>query len=281
MKRIVFCLCLCGVILGGCRRKTIEEVPRHVAIFLSTRSLADVSLKSTASAEESLINKLKLFGVDNQGNIVESIPVIHNPPQTVLRTISPKVGSLYAIANPSADMEDANPTNVSDLMSMTGDFSTAPQSPFLMSGIAVVGGYNVNVEMVRSVAKIVVIGEDGFIVQSVAVRNTPETGFVFRPPTLTAPSSARVNYPETTQKTVYVAENTTQSPTRLIVKGTFEGRPNEVNVNFTVDGRLVNIIRNTSYSVAIGMTTPQDCNITITISDWDDQEIDKHYFDND
>ena len=215
----------------------------------------------------------------NHGNVVKSFPVIDNPPLTGLTlTISKYITSFYAIANPSAILETATPANVSDVMALTGDFTNAPQSPFLMGGHANVKESNVHIELVRAIAKITVSGEDGFDVQSVTVKNTPAEGFVFAQSTLTAPSSDRVDYPENSATTIYVAENSGQNPTTLTVKGTYYGRPSEVDVHFVMNGELVDLVRNTSYSIVIG-SIAQDYYIKVSIRDWDDQEIDRHYFD--
>ena len=278
MKRIVFCLTLFGLLLSGCRHPKHPELEREVAIFFSTKQMSGSLLKSTASEEENFIKRVVMFGVDNQNNVVQTFPVRENPPLDGWMLSIPKdIALLYAIANPSSALEVANPSNVSDLTALTDDFTNAPVSPFLMGGKASVNAYNVNIELVRSVAKIEVIGEKGFEVQSVTVKNTPAKGFVFVQPTLTVPSSERVNYPENNNTIVYVAENSKQNPTTLIVKGVYAGTIYQVNVSFIMNEALVDIVRNTCYTVGVGPTGPEDQNITFTIREWDDIDIDKHY----
>ena len=265
--------------LLGCNPNINPEQHRQVMIFFSARSSSVSLLKSTANDAENIIAKIKLFGVDDQGKIVESFPVMDNPSSTGLKLTIPKyITSFYAIANPCAILETSVPANISDVMALTGDFTNAPQSPFLMGGRADVKEYSVNIELVRSVAKIMVSGEDGFEIQSVTVKNTPAKGFVFAQSALTTPSTDRVDYPETDAATIYVAENSRQSPTTLTVNGAFNGKLYEVNVNFEMNGKHVDVIRNTSYSIVIG-SIAQDYYIKVSIRDWDDQEIDRHYFD--
>ena len=281
MKRLVFCWSLCWFLLAGCIREpnVTPGGARQVVVFFSTKSLSASSLKSTGNESENLIAKIILFGVDDQNNVVQTFPAMGNPPIAGIQlTISGNVKTLYAIANPSATLEAATPINVSDLMALTDNFTNAPQSPLLMSGQADIIGYNVNIELVRAVAKIIVSGEDGFDVQSVTVKNTPAKGFVFAQATLTVPSNERVTYPENSNTPVYVAENSKQNPATLTVKGIVHGQPVDVDVFFVINGALVDIVRNNSYSVVIG-SSGTAYNITITIRDWDDQEIDKHYFD--
>ena len=284
MKRIILLFAFAGFVLSGCRYKpdTPIEPNRRIVVFFSTKLLSNSSVKSTATPDEDIISKVILFGVSAQGSVVEKYPVVVNPSVYGIQlTVSGEVKSLYAIVNPSETLAAANPSTVVDLLALTEDFTNAPVSPFLMGGKAEVNGYNVNVELVRSVAKIVVSGADGFQVQSVEVKNTPAKGYVYAQTTLTVPSSSKVNYPENSNATVYVAENSKQNPITLTVKGMVNGKPSEVNIAFLIDGELVDILRNTAYSVVIGSQNQgtTDVNITITIREWDDEEIDKHYFD--
>ena len=270
---------LFGLLLPGCRKHKHHEPVREVAIFFSTKQITGSLLKSTASEEENVISRVVMWGVDDKNNVVHTFPVRENPPLNGwLLSIPKNIILLYAIANPSSALEAANPSNVSDLTALTGDFTNAPASPLLMGGKANVNGYNVNIELVRSVAKIEVTGENGFEVQSVTVKNTPAKGFVFAQPTLTVPSSERVNYPENSNTILYVAENSKQNPTTLIVKGAYAGTTYDVNVSFIMNGTLVDVVRNTCYSIGVG-PNGQDQNITFTIREWDDVDIDKHYFD--
>ena len=280
MKNLVIVFVLLGFIFSGCRRKPDVGDERQAVIFFLTRSLAASSSKSSATEEEKLIKKIKMFGVDENNNVIRSFDVIENPSLTngIRYVFSSSVKSLYAIANPSDALVAANPSNVSDLLALTDDFTNAPESPFLMSGRAAVTSYTVNIEMVRSIAKVVVTGEDGFKVQSVTVKNTPTRGFVFAQPSLTIPSSGRVNYPENVNTTLYVAENSRQNQTTLTVKGTVNDKPLEVDVLFTVNQTLVDIVRNTVYSIFISSRN-QFLDVNITIRDWDDVEIDRIYFD--
>ena len=250
-KLAVFLVCAC--ILTGCKREQINpDWHRPVVVFFSTKPLSASLLKSTGNESENLITKIIMFGVDDKNNVIQTFPAMGNPPLTGIQlTISRNVKTLYAIANPSAILETAVPINVSDLMALVSDFTIAPQSPLLMSGQANINGYNVNIELIRSVAKIVVSGVNGFDVQSITMKNTPEKGFVFAQASSTVPSNRRVTYPANSNTTVYVAESYKRNPATLTVKGIVQGQSVDVDVSFERNGALVDIVRNTSYSVVI------------------------------
>lgn len=271
---------MCAFKLTGCERNpNVDPITsRQVVIFFNAKSISTTSVKSTADEVENSIKSLQLFGVDDKNNVIQSFPIIENPsPNGTTLTLSRNIKSLYAIANPSSVWEQAT-SNVSELMNLTCDYTNTPQSPFLMGGKVDVYGYNVNIELIRSIAKIVVNGVDGFEVQSVTVKNTPSKGFVFAQTPLTIPSSGKVNYPETANTTLYVAENIRQNPTTLTVKGIIDGKTIEKDVEFYVGGTLVNIERNKCYQVTIAPMSEQDCNISISIVDWVEVDVDTHYF---
>ena len=282
MNRFVIIIFLGFLVFAGCKHDEVIQ-NRYVTVFFSPRSqFGDSFIKSTASEAETLITKIIMYGTDEHGNIVETFPVMDEPSLSGIQlSISMDTKSLYAIANPSANVQAANPSTVSDLMNLTGDFSNPPQSPFLMSGMADVIGNTANIELIRAVAKIVVNGDDEFQIISVTVKNTPDKGFVFPQSSFVIPPTAiRKYYPaNTTSTTVYVAENIVENPTTLTVKGLFENYPEiSVNIDFKVDKKAVPIERNKCYQVKISPSPEQNCTVSITISEWDDVEVDTHYF---
>ena len=283
MKKIVLLLIISVFILTGCEHEQMlgSEDDRLVSISFSTRSLSSSLLKSTVSPEEESIVKMILFGVDDLGNVVQTIiPPLPEPPLTAVQvTISRKVKSLYAIANPSADIEAKNPITVSDLIDMTGDFSEAPQSPFLMSGKEDVNGYNINiiVELVRTVAKIEIIGKNEFLISSVTVSNTPDKGYVFKKETLSMPTpDNRVTYSSviSATPTLYVTENSALNPVEFVITGEFQGKLANYTIVLKSGGSTIDIVRNTHYQVNITPITESECSISINIPGWKDEITD-------
>ena len=278
MKRIVLLYVFYGFILGGCNGNDENPPPKEVMVYFSTQSMPNSSLKSTAEPDEDLINRIIMCGVDNLGKVVEVYPAILTLSSSgIPLTISEDVISLYAIANPSTGIEAALPSaTVSGLMSLTVDFTSAPQSPFLMSGKGNVIGSNVNIELIRAVAKIEVIGQNDFRIESVTVKNTPDKGFVFKQETIVAPtSSARVNYPvNTDNSTVYVAENSKDNSTELVVTGTYLDKQASYTIVLKNNGTPVDVARNTYYKVNVSPNTVIDCTVEITILEWEDVTTD-------
>ena len=277
MKKIALLFALCVCIFAGCRKdpkppKDITDRDRTVVVFFSTKSATSSILKATS--DEDKISKIILFGVDDLNNVVETYAPINNPPLTGTKlTISPKVKMLYAIANPSDGLEAATPSTVSGLMNLIGDFTDAPQSPFLMSGNASASGYNVNIELIRAVAKISITGTNDFRVETVTVTNTPNQGYVFRRAPFSIPAShAKVGYPAiaSTDPILYVAENTGNSPTQFTVTGTFQGSPASYTIVLESGVQKNDIVRNTWYRVGITPITESECDITITVPEWND-----------
>ena len=282
MKKKVLLYALCACIFTGCKdsKETLEPDDRQVDILFSAKATTSSFLKSTVTPAENLISKVILFGVDVQNNVIENYAVINNPPLTGIQlTISKDVKSLYAIANPSTDMEATKPSSVSDLMNLVGDFTNAPQSPFLMGGNGNVIGDKVNIELIRAVAKIEIIGKNGFQIATVTVKNTTGKGYVFRKETFSVPASASmVNYPaiNTTNPILYVAENSRQNPTQFVVTGQLQGKQASYTIVLTNEGQNVDIVRNTHYQVDITPITESECIVTITIPAWSDATTDDH-----
>jgi len=279
MKRIVFLFVFSSFIVVGCSNKPEPEQDRQVVIFVTPKSLTNSSLKSSATFVEDEIQKILLFGVDDQ-NGVEEIFVTNTPsPNGVTLTISRKIKSFYAIANPSPEIESANPSNVSALNDMMSDFSNHPMSPFLMSGKASIIDETVHIELVRVVAKIRIIGENDFQISSVTVMNTSSKGYVFSKTPFSVPTGKTDYEPIiSSNPTFYVAENTTVSPTKLVVSGQLYGKQAHYTIEqlTTNGGKPVDILRNTYYEVSVTPNTEYECSIKITILDWADIPVDSH-----
>ncbi len=282
MKNLVllFVFALCIYIFAGCNRtpKDTDEETRKIVVFFSAKSDANSLLKSTASDNEKKITKVALFGVDALNNVIENYTPIDNPPSTgTSLVISNNVNMLYAIANPSDVMVAKTPSNLSDILAMTGTFADAPQSPFLMGGKGDVSNYAVNIEFIRAVAKISFIGKNEFVIESVTVGNTPDHGYIFSQALPVVPlSAARVSYPKVESSTpmVYVAENTKQDPTQFVVTGKFNSKQATYAFVLVDRGTKVDIARNTHYQVNISPKTDSECTITIDIPDWGDGDTD-------
>ena len=279
MKRIVFIITTSLCILAGCQQEVFFDGDREVTVSFSTQSLTSSFTKSAANSAEELVNHLFLFGVDAQGEVIQNIPVSANPLSNGMKlTLSKKVKSLYAIANSASDLISIHPSNLSDLMDMTCDFSVAPQSPFLLSGKAEVNGNNIQVELVRVVAKVEVISKNEFQIQSVTVKNSPDKGYVFKKEVPAAPASAGiVTYIalDSANPVLYVPENSKENPTQFVVTGTYLGKQANYTIDLTIGGATVDIVRNTHYQVSISAKTETDCSFDVSIPEWNDMTADK------
>ena len=264
MKKKINILFLCVFVLSnmtGCKSPDDCEQEQQIVIFFTTGSLSGSLLKSQASDEEDFIADVKLYGVDENGNITAFPLLVPNNSGTSI-TISRKIKSLYAIANPK---NIASVSTFSELMDLTADFTNAPKSPFLMSGKAEVNknglSTSVNIILVRAIAKIeieIIDIKNEFAIESIEVRSTPAKGYVFERETLSVSSFGLKTYtyssPLPKKFDVYVAENTLITPTQIFVTGKYQGET--ITHNFTVKGKNaqgqdVGIFRNTCYPVKI------------------------------
>jgi len=275
MKKIVYLLILCGFVLAGCG-KNPPAGETQVLINLSTGPMINTDTKS---ATEDMISKLILYGVDDKNAVVKIFPVIPNPSLTgIPLTVPVEVKTLYAIANPAPEIESATPSNVSDLLNLTGNFAAAPQSPFIMGGSGTISGSSANIVLLRAVAKVEIIEENEFEIESVTVKNTPNKGYVFKKESTTPPSSsARIDYPaKTANSTVYIAENSKNNPTEFAITGKYLDK----QVNYTIvikkDGSPIDLARNTCYKVFISASPDLECTVTISITEWDEVDADEH-----
>jgi hypothetical protein len=236
-------------------------------------------LKSTASEEEKTITDVILFGVDKYGQYVNKYYIDDFSPSGNSLTIHRAIKNLYAIANPSQDLKDATPANVSDLLDLAADFSDQPEQAgsFLMSGIGEVKGYSAEIELFRAVAKIEVIGKWGFEIASVEVEDSPDKGYVFGRNPIEVPSGAgAANYVlfEPVDDTIrfYVAENyaTSLTPTQFVVNGDFESSPIQpFTFSLKKENGEIDIKRNTKYQVGITPQTILSGEVEIEVLDWD------------
>jgi len=283
MKKIFLCFVVGAFILAGCDKNPkneneFESFDRQVVISFTAKSLSNSMSKSAASTAENSIEQIILFGVNGKGEVVQNFPVFENPNLSGTAVfVSSSVKSFYVIANPSAEMEASNPSTVADLEAMTCDFANAPQAPFVMSSIGELNGNSINLELVRTVAKIDVISKDDFQVESVTVMNTPAKGYVFDNG---MPAFDMVNYSESSSSSVYVAENGSQNPTKLFVKGTFQGKFTAYTIVLSNDGIPMDIVRNTCYQVSVTPITESECNISVSIPEWNDAIADETFIPN-
>jgi len=285
MKKVVFWFIFGAFTFWGCKGKPDD---RQVMIVFSTQSLSSSVLKSSVNPDEDLISKVILFGVDAQGKVVDRFPVETSPPTTgITLSISDQVKSFYAVANLSNTSETANLSSATDLMNLTGDFANAPRTPLLMGGNANVNGSNIEIVMIRAVAKIEITGKNGFVIESVTVTNTPNRGYVFKQASrLVPPSAAMISYPKINGKdpSFYVAENAKSSSTQFVVTGTFEGKQASYTFPLSQNKVIIDIERNKFYQVEVSPESPTECNISITIPGWDEVNADEviipdEYFD--
>ncbi|MDR1171193.1 MAG: fimbrillin family protein, partial [Bacteroidales bacterium] len=247
-KNIIALLFVSGLfIMAGCEFD-IEDHPepeRLVTISLTVGSEPASLLKaSTASQEEKdIIGDVVFFGVDAKGGYIDTYPFSIGEQSL---TISSRIKTLYAVANPTLDMLAATPSET-DLQNMTVDFTAAPASSFLMSGSGVVSGSSVSIALVRSVAKIEIKGKKGFKVTGITVENTPDKGYVFPQSPLAVPDGSVPSY--TTSDTIfYVAENTRTAAarTQFTVTGTYDGKTASRTITLNLD-----LVRNKHYSISI------------------------------
>ena len=281
MKKLVLSLVIGSFVLSGCKHtpKDEPEFERQVTIQCTVNSTFSSYLKST-DPQDVVIDEVILYGVDNTGAVITifdeiDVTEITSTTGTDIR-MSSKITTLYAVANPTDDM-DSDPKTVDDLTSMICDYTLRPVTSFVMSGSEAVSS-NIVIDLERAIAKIEVKGEDlsGFDVTAVTVRNTPTKGYVFPQTPLDVSSFSKTNYVVDLYSPLYVAENTTDSPTTLTVTGTYETKTYSVNVDFKVLGALVPIERNKCYIVTI-VPNPdpgQEYNVKVEILEWTDVNID-------
>ena len=282
MKLVILRLCIFfGVlILSGC--SIFPEGEHDIVISFTTKSLSPSFLKSSSEARvaEKYLKEILIFGVDDEEMVVQTFPPIEQLSSTdgfTLQAVSGKVKRFYAIANPTDDIKETpSPSNVSELTSMTCDFSNSPHSPFVMGGIGkFIRGSATQIELVRTVAKIDITASNGFEIEAVAVKNTPAKGYVFDLGALSVPDESITEYRginpvSSTLATLYVAPNSMNSPTTFVVTGKFDGRKVNYSFELTHNSKKINIMRDTYYKVNIAPVTHSEGNITITIPQWED-----------
>ena len=290
MIGLLFALILFNI--AGCKHDLIDvetEEDRLVVIFFSSQSLSGSLLKSAATSDEDQLDQIILFGVDDQNQVIDTFLLI-NPGATATKTISRKIKAFYAIANPSGDMENELETKnfpfpLSYLTDLTGDFSVAPASPFLMGGYGNIigsGAYvSVDIDLIRTVARIDFSTDYGFEIDSIYVKNTPDAGYVFgREPLSVPPAATWVDYdgieylPPTTDTTLYVAESSRLNPVEFTVTGMKSQKKVTYTFSLTKSGQAIDIKRNTRYQVNITPETDTECSINVSIPDWDDKITD-------
>jgi len=245
--RIIFFLFACSLFsLTGCDRETFDEPEYTVAINFTVGSM----LKSAATPAEDRVDKIIIFAVDDR----DVIKKYEATQAGTTLTISKKVKALYAIANPTSTMENSATLNA--LRILTCDFQTSPpQSPFIMSGSCnITGSGNINIQLVRMVAKIKIVAPNDFLVESLKVK-THRRGYVFERTQFEVPTFSTVTYTYANiSSPVYLVENSGQSSNRteFEITGKYQGNPSVTRTfNIRANNQDVNILRNTSYDVEL------------------------------
>ena len=258
--------------LAGCKKEpTVDADKDSIIVFFSTQAVSASLLKATepATGDETTISKVIVFGADKDGNFIQNPVTITSPnPNGQAMQFKRRVKTVYAIANPSLEMESFNPTDVTALKGLTADFTNVPETPFLMSGLGEVDeNHSAVIRLEKPFAKVEIVGID-FDIATVTVKNTPDKGFVFAGAATLVPGGAgMVNYLVDTPEdyyensaiigkkiTVYVAENSKLSPTQFWVTGTFPDGTTPINLyNITLqeNNKDIDIERNTYYQIII------------------------------
>ena len=288
MKKLFICFSLCGLILTGCSTKESQETLDEGQIEILFTATPQASLlKSTPTSQENSVTEIILIGVDASNNVVNGgctpasltganlTAALRSSGRAI--TVSKKVATLYAIANPSSTAN--NLTNLTDLQNLTNNFGeTMPASPFMMSGKGTVNhtAKTVAIELVRAVAKIdIKSGTQDFVITSASVQNTPNLGYVFARTPLEIPTGDRKNYTavNSSNPILYAAESLASSGTSFNVSGTYNGKTTTTyNFKLTNGGATsyINIERNTHYVVTVNPVTETICTITVTVANWKD-----------
>ena len=284
MKKIFISLLVCGTLLNSCLKdKNLAPclASKDVVINFTTKAMSDITTRSAGSAAENAIIKLAVFGINEIGQVEQTFPVINNPMLTGnTLSILESVKTLKVIANPSADMT-LEYSSLAELNAALLELENAPASPFVMGGETEVNSSVINVELVRSIAKIDVKGANGFNVASVAVLNTPSVGYVFAQSEI--PSFATSQYTAYTEQNgsvVYVGENSKDTPTRLLVKGTYDGSLTAYTITLAQNSQLIDIVRNTAYEVTITPISNLECIVDVSIPEWNDIVADDNFIPN-
>jgi len=285
------------IALLGCDKKPVAdpEGNRDIVVFFSSQSILTSQLKAAATADEKIIKKVVLFGFDASGNLATNGKWVITDPLLSgqkLSAVSKYVHTIWAIANPTDDLANANPANVTELKALTADYTKAPESPFMMSGKGNVTNYSATIQLYFVVAKVQIIPV-GFTITSVAVKNTLNRVFVFDenlfngsplaiPSVPSGSGVTRVDYasPSTLSEpfVFYVAENNannTTNSTKFVISGTIDGSPINYNLELKLSENIIPVKRNTHYTVSI---SPTEGTVIITIPEWNDQPTQDHQF---
>lgn len=302
MKKLVFSLFVCGFILAGCKNEPVvaPDGDRQIVVFFSAPSVSASLLKATGDVDET-ISKVILFGVDGTDTDVVAIddPILEDTDLedaldagTVI-TLSKRIKTLYAIANPSDDLETyletASILTLTDLLALTDDFSDEPDpSNLLMSGKGTVTDKSAKIDLLRAVAKVVIVGLNEFDITSVQVMNTPDNGYVFEQETFSIPDPlSTTDYDEVEftdpddEKIFYVAESELPG-TEFVVTGSFNGKEATYTIKTLNKGAtFYNLVRNRCYTVGLSPLTEDEVLVTIEITDWIPVEVDEQYIPDD
>jgi len=298
MKKLVFSLFVCGFVLAGCKNEptVAPDGDRQIVVFFSAQSVSASLLKAAGDIDET-ISKVILFGVDGQDVVAIDDPILEGTDlDNALDagtevTLSKRIKWLYAVANPSDDLETAlgttPPSTLGDLLALTDDFTEAPDpSSLLMGGKGQINptAKSVKIDLLRAVAKVEIIGLNLFEITSVQVTKTPDKGYVFEQSPFSIPDNTPVNYTKVESPDdmiFYVAENELPG-TEFVVTGTFDSKQATYTIKtLKVEGVSHNIVRNTYYKIGLSPLTEDNFTVTIEITDWTPVEVDDQYIPDD
>jgi len=281
--------------LTGCNKydPVDSEEYQKVVIFVSTQSLSSL-LKSTtvANNDEKFVGELLLFGVDNEKVEQRELITIgagdidDNGIISVELILKRKIKTLYAVANPTTDLKNADLLlqPVTALTNMTVSFGVMPGRPFLMSGTGTVNSYSATIELFRAVAKVEIESLDNDLkIISVTAKNTPNQGYVFERKSLTSIPGVPINYnnPVSSPNPIYVAENIASNPTNFELVGEYKKQPVNYTIVLKKNDDNIPIQRNKHYKVGIKPLTESQGIISLSIPDWEDGGTQDSIFDPD
>jgi hypothetical protein len=277
MKQRFVLILLYGVLLASCS-KNEHEITGNVFINFTAKALSNTTIHSSISEKENAITKIAIFGINANGEVTQTFPLINNPQPTGIRLpIHNEVKTIVVIANPTDDMV-MDYSCLSEIRNALIDLSNVPSMPFVMTGEAEVNSNSINIELVRNIAKIEVKGMNGFDVNSITVIKTPKYGYFFTGiPISSFTESDYTEYPEQNGSVVYVGENSKNIPTRLLVKGNYNNAIIVYTITLMQNLQPIDVVRNTAYEISIVPLTVEECEVFITVPDWNDLVADDKF----
>ncbi len=271
MKKIFLPITLCffiGIFGTSCQKNQddIIHATQDVTFNFSSKAMSDIRTRSAASAEESTLEDITLYALSSDGKIVQTLQ-IEDPAQPTTLAIESRVTNVYALAN----VETNNLLSVADLQALTFDASSMPASPFVFSAHSTLYGSSMNIELIRAIAKVEILGKNGFQVNSITVKNTPNKGFITSSQQNVPADAVMVDYSKYSGTAVYVAESNASEPVKFFVEGMLNGQTTAYTFDLKIDGKNINIMRNTCYQIEVSPISDTECEINVVIPEWNDE----------